>query len=210
LNGNDGMLYLQAALNNLRDLEMAGGFIFIFGYVIGTLLFLPVTILSVSGGVLFGFGWGIVAVTAGANLSAMLAFFLGRYFLRKKVRALSRKSKKLKALNHAIKHGGWKVVALSRLSPVMPFSVLNCFMGTTRLSFPVYAIATAIAMLPGSALLVYLGATAGSLADYLQNEKQMNTLKVIVSIFGLLMSLALIAYTAYLAKRALKQEEAAL
>ncbi len=59
----------------------------------------------------------------------------------------------------------FKVVLLTRLSPVFPFNLLNYAFGLTRVAFRDFVLASWIGMLPGTIMYVYLGSTAGQLAD---------------------------------------------
>lgn len=71
----------------------------------------------------------------------------------------------LLALDKRVAEEGWKVVVLLRLSPLVPFSMLNYFLGVTRLSFRAYLIATAIGMIPGILLYTYLGSALASFSE---------------------------------------------
>ena len=55
-------------------------------------------------------------------------------------------------------------MVLLRLSPVVPFNVLNYAFGLTRVSLRDYVVASWIGMMPGTLLYVYLGSIAGDLA----------------------------------------------
>ena len=68
------------------------------------------------------------------------------------------------AIDTAVAREGWKIVALLRLSPVVPFNLLNYVFGVTRVRLRDYVIASWAGMLPGVVLYVYLGSLAGDLA----------------------------------------------
>jgi uncharacterized membrane protein YdjX (TVP38/TMEM64 family) len=71
---------------------------------------------------------------------------------------------KLQALDATVTREGWIIVLLMRLSPVIPFNLLNYALGATRVSLRDYVLASAVGMLPGTAMYVYLGSLAGELA----------------------------------------------
>jgi uncharacterized membrane protein YdjX (TVP38/TMEM64 family) len=62
---------------------------------------------------------------------------------------------------------GWKITLLLRLSPLMPYALINYLLSSTQISFWTYAWTTAAGVLPPTALYVYLGTTAASLSDIL-------------------------------------------
>ena len=69
----------------------------------------------------------------------------------------------LKAVNRSLSKEGWKVVALARLSPLVPFGLQNYLFGTTKVRLQAYAAASALGILPGTIVAVFLGATGRAL-----------------------------------------------
>ena len=57
-----------------------GPLLYIVVYTIRPLIFFPATVLTALSGALFGFWWGIVYTIVGENLSANLAYWIGRFF----------------------------------------------------------------------------------------------------------------------------------
>ena len=76
-----------------------------------------------------------------------LAFLVARYLARDWVAAKISGSR-LTHLDEKVAQHGWKIVAFTRLIPVLPFFVVNYAFGLTRITFLPYAIATCFAMLP--------------------------------------------------------------
>ena len=68
------------------------------------------------------------------------------------------------AIDAAIADGGWKVVGLLRLSPVMPFSALNYMLGLTQVRYVPAVLISWLAMLPGTLLYVYIGSLPAEVA----------------------------------------------
>ena len=145
--------------------------IFTLVYAVATMLFAPGWIFPLIAGAAFGIAWGILIALAASVVSACAAFLVSRYLLRKAVKRRADKHKLFKQLDHAVAKDGWKVVAMIRLTPVLPFAAKNYFLGLTRIGLAPFALATAAGMLPGLMLKVYLGAVgraALSLRDPLQ------------------------------------------
>jgi len=133
-------------------------------YVVGTVLLVPGSVLTFAGGLAFGLGIGFPLVMVSATIGATRAFLVARYLVHNKVESLMQERPKFKAIQSAVGEGGWKVVALLRLSPVLPFNLTNYFYGITDLKLLEYVAATFVGIMPGTLLNVYLGA-AGKAAS---------------------------------------------
>jgi uncharacterized membrane protein YdjX (TVP38/TMEM64 family) len=132
--------------------------------VLAALLFVPGVVLTLGAGLAFGLLWGTVVVSAASTTAAAAAYLIARYAARRKVEALARRHPRFAAVDRAIAKNGWKVVALLRLSPVIPFSISNYLYGLTAVRFFPYVAASWAAMLPATVLYVYLGAAGASLS----------------------------------------------
>lgn len=150
--------WLRALQQRVDGMGAAGALLYGAIYVAGVLLFVPGSVLTIGAGLLFGLLWGSVLVSVAATLASALAFLIARHVMRGQVEALSRKDKRFAAIDAAIREKGWKVVALLRLSPLVPYSLSNYLYGLTPVSFWPYVLASWAGMLPGTLLYVYLGA----------------------------------------------------
>lgn len=141
-----------------------GGVLYGVVYVLAALLFVPGSVLTVGAGLLFGLVWGTVIVSLAATTAAAAAFLIARYLARSRVEALAARNRNFGAIDRAIREKGWRIVALLRLSPLVPFSIGNYLYGLTPVSFWPYVLASWAAMLPGTVLYVYLGAAGKAAA----------------------------------------------
>ena len=147
------------AFNDWIEQRGALGYvIFIAAYAIAAVLFFPGSLLTIGAGLAFGLWRGFAVVSAGATLGAALAFLVARYFLRHRVEEAAKNNPKFAAMDEAIGREGWKMVALLRLSPLVPFNLSNYLYGVTKIGFWPYVAASWAGMLPGTFLYVYLGA----------------------------------------------------
>ena len=96
---------------------------------------------------------------------ATVAFVLGRTVLRRWAERRIRASAQARALDSAVAREGFKLVLLLRLSPLIPFDILNYALSLTRISLGSYVLASFLGMLPGTALYVYLGSLATTAAE---------------------------------------------
>ena len=139
----------------IKDTGALGPVVFMLVYVIGTVLFLPGSVLTLAGGALFGPVAGTFYNLTGATLGAILAFVVARYLAQEWV---TRKAGgRLKALLDGVDAEGWRFVAFVRLVPLFPFNLLNYALGLTRIHLLHYVVATYIFMLPGALAYTYLG-----------------------------------------------------
>lgn len=143
----------------LARMDLATGLaVFCAVSAIAMLLLLPGWIFAIAAGAVFGLAWGLAAALASALSSALAAFVLARHVMRRPFERAARRHPRFKAMDAAVAKEGWKVVALMRMSPVMPSGLKSYFLGLTRLTLADYAAGSAAGMFPGIALKVYIGA----------------------------------------------------
>lgn len=155
---------LQSALDAVAGMGAGGMVAFIFLYAIATVAFMPGSVLTLGAGAAFGVPKGFVLVSAGATLGACASFLVGRFLVRERIEKLLSGYPAFAAVSKAVGSQGRRVVFLTRLSPILPFNLLNYAYGLTRVGFGDYAAASWAGMLPGTLLYVYLGAAAAEAA----------------------------------------------
>ena len=94
-------------------------------YVVATLIMTPGTLLTLGAGAIFGLWIGTLTVVIGSNFGALAAFLLGRSLFRIWARSIVNKNYHLSVLEWAVAQNGFRIVFLTRLSPLFPFNVLN-------------------------------------------------------------------------------------
>lgn len=188
----------------MQGLGPIGGVLYAVSYAFFCLFF-PASILTLAAGFLFGLYWGFLVVNLGALAGACLAFYLARSFGRAWVERKITKHPRFLPLDRAVERQGWKVVFLTRLSPVFPFLFLNYAFGLTQVRFRDYFTATWLGIIPGGLLYVYLGSLATHLAD-LANGGKKTAGEQVFYWAGLGLTVFATIYIARLARRALKGE----
>ena len=149
--------WLRNFNNWVGQMGVAGIFVFIIVYAVGTVLLAPGSVLTIGAGFVFGLWKGFLAVSVGATLGASLAFLIARFIARDKVEEIARRNEKFRKIDNAIGKQGVKLIFLLRLSPVIPFNLSNYFYGLTGVKFWPYVLASWIGMIPGTFLYVYIG-----------------------------------------------------
>ena len=198
--------YLRSAMEWIEGLGFVGIFAFIGLYAACTVLLVPGTVPTLAAGAIFGLAQGAVYVSLGSTLGATLAFFVGRYLARDAVAGAVGKNAKFSAIDEVVGREGWKIIGLLRLSPVVPFSLSNYFYGITAVKPLGYVLASWIGMLPGTIMYVYIGTLLGLAAG---GEQGMTTGQLIMTIVGLIATVAVTVFITRIAKRAIDEKMAA-
>jgi uncharacterized membrane protein YdjX (TVP38/TMEM64 family)/rhodanese-related sulfurtransferase/sulfur relay (sulfurtransferase) complex TusBCD TusD component (DsrE family) len=150
-----GVLSTETLENWVQRFGAAGPVVFMVIYAIGTVLFLPGSVITLAGGALFGPVWGTFYNLTGATLGAALAFLIARYLASDWVHRKA--GGWTKQLIDGVEKEGWRFVAFVRLVPLFPFNLLNYALGLTRIRLVSYIVASYVFMLPGAIAYTYLG-----------------------------------------------------
>ena len=120
-------------------------------YVVAGLLVVPVTLLIIATAFLYGPLEGGVYALAGALLNAAAGYAFGRALGRDAVRRLA--GGRLNAITRRLAGNGMLAIAVLRLLPVAPFSIVNAVAGASRVRLRDYLLGTALGMAPGIVLI---------------------------------------------------------
>jgi uncharacterized membrane protein YdjX (TVP38/TMEM64 family) len=131
----------------------------IAGFLLAGLLVLPVTLVIVETGVLFGPWWGFLLAWCGAITSAIVFYVVGRLVGHQHVRRLP--GCWLDRLGRWIARRGVMAVVVARVLPLAPFTIVNLVAGASRVPFRDYVIGTVLSMTPGIALMTAVGNQLG-------------------------------------------------
>jgi uncharacterized membrane protein YdjX (TVP38/TMEM64 family) len=200
--------WLQTSITWIESLGSWGAIAFMIIYNISTLLFIPGSLLTLKGGCLFGVVWGSIYVLIAAIIGATFAFIIGRYLSRDWVCRQLEKHPNFTAINQAVAKQGFKIVFLTRLSPIFPFNLLNYAFGITQVSLKDYILGS-IGMVPGTVMYVYIGSLATDLA-MIGTHNQPTTPeaqigKWLIQIIGLIATVVVTIYITKIAQEALKE-----
>jgi uncharacterized membrane protein YdjX (TVP38/TMEM64 family) len=197
--------FIQSALDWTHGGGVWSPLVLVLGYVAACVLFIPGLLLSIGAGFLFGVGVGTITASLGSTLGATIAFLIGRMFARGAVARMIAGSDRFAAIDAAVGREGFKVVLLARLSPVLPFNVLNYAFGLTDIRTRDYVLASWIGMLPGTVMYVTIGSTLASLAEVGAGAGESGTARRVLLIVGLAATVALVYFSARLARGALRE-----
>jgi len=193
---------LKAALDWIGKLGPWAPVIFVGLYVVATVLFIPGSVLTLGAGAVFGVALGSFSVSISATLGATAAFLVGRYLARDVIARKIQKNEKFATIDQAVADEGWKIVLLTRLSPVFPFTLLNYAFGLTQVKLSHYVLASWIGMIPGTVMYVYLG----SLVNVGAGHRQRTTGEWVLYGVGLLATVIVTVFVTRLARKALAKK----
>jgi len=199
---------MNELMNNLLEwidqFGIWGPVLFVFLYAGAAVLFIPGSALTLGAGALFGVVKGSILVSLASTLGASLAFLIGRYVARDWVAKKIEDNPKFKAVDEAVGREGWKIVALTRLSPLFPFTFLNYAYGLTKVKFSHYVLASWIGMMPGTVMYVYLG----SLARLGVQAEEASGAQLALRIVGLVATIGVTITITKIARKALQEKVA--
>jgi uncharacterized membrane protein YdjX (TVP38/TMEM64 family) len=176
-----------------------GPVIYVLTYVVGTLVLAPSPVMSIAAGAMFGW-WGLPLCVLAATAGATASFIVSRYFFAETLDDWLKAQKTFGAVKHAVDEEGWKIVLPLRLSPVVPFGLLNYMLGLTRISWANYILCTAIGILPGSIVDVYIGVIGVDAAN------ASNTAQLAYLVLGLIATIGVGLLITYKARAYLREE----
>lgn len=200
LYGSEIVRSVTAAAEWTRGLGPLGLAAFAGIYAVATVFAVPGSALTLLAGGAFGFFAGTLSVWVGATVGLAGAFLVARRFARGPVSRWLERKPSFAAVDRAVAAEGMKIVFLTRLTPVFPFTFLNYAYGLTGVSFGAYFVGSAIGILPGSLLYLYIGSLAGEAAS-----GQVETVRLLLYFGGLAAAVAATVLITRSARRALRQ-----
>ncbi len=136
--------------------------VFILIYILQTAFSLPgATLMTLTGGFLFGSLWGPLYVNLGATTGATLAFLAARYLFHDWVEG--KFGDRLSQIQDGFAQNAFSYLLTLRLIPLFPFFLVNLLSGLTRVKVGTYMAATALGIIPGSVVYTFAGRQLGTL-----------------------------------------------
>ena len=154
----DNLSFLKAMVK--KNLAVAVLLYIVFTVVGCVVLALPGVTFAILAGLLFGSVLGTICCSVATTIGAVLAFVVGRHFLKESVKPLVIKNKYLKKwLFDTSGKNELFILMITRLVPIFPYNLQNFAYGITDIKFSTYTIGSFLFMLPGTAM--YTVGTAG-------------------------------------------------
>ena len=157
--------FLTWFIGYVDSLGPSGPALFMVLYVALEILAVPAIPLTMSAGAIFGPVQGTAMVSVSATIAATASFLIARYALRDKIRSMADEYPKFAAIDNAIGEDSFRVVALLRLSPLLPFALSNYLYGITSVKTRPYVLASWLGMLPGTFAYVSAGSVGRTMME---------------------------------------------
>jgi phospholipase D1/2 len=133
-------------LFSLRN-NPARSLIILGGYIVGSLLLIPITALILATALVFGPLLGSAYSFAGCLLGAAVTYAVGYFLGRDFVRQIT--GSKWHRVEEKIGRAGIAAVTTMRLLPVAPFTIVNIISGAFQVTLWHYFLGTMLGMAPG-------------------------------------------------------------
>ena len=202
--GRDLAPRMLDVVSRLPRMGPAAPLAFIAIYVAAVVAAFPASILTIAAGAVFGVLPGALYAFVGALMGSTAAFLLARYAFRDLVARRLATMPRFGAVERAVSAEGRRIVFLLRLSPLVPFNLLNYALGLTTIPAVDYVIAS-VGMVPGTLLYAYGGKVTGeaiALAGQAQVPKNASYYALLLG--GLAATVAATAVATRAARRALR------
>ncbi|RMH02462.1 MAG: TVP38/TMEM64 family protein [Planctomycetota bacterium] len=189
----------------IRGLGVAGALLIGALYAAATVLLIPGSLITLLIGAIYGPLLGLAIVSPASVAGATLAFLLGRGVFRPAVERKLAGRRRFDALQTAMARDGFKILTLVRLSPVFPFTLVNYAFGLTPITTGRYVLGSFLGMLPGTLMYVWLGSTAGDLAELTAGAPDAGAAGTALKAVGLLATILVTVLITRSARRALAE-----
>ena len=130
----------------VADYPAAMPLAFVLLHIGASLVFVPRSVMALASGALFGGVWGGLWSQAGAMAGAMAGFALARYVNADLIHVDD--IPRLGPFIRRAESGGWRLVMVTRLVPVLPHALVNYVYGLSRVSTGGYALGSFLGFLP--------------------------------------------------------------
>jgi uncharacterized membrane protein YdjX (TVP38/TMEM64 family) len=157
------MEWLTAAVHQLAHLGRWAPLLFIVLYASSTVLLAPVFVLALVSGALFGLLRGTLYSFIGALLGASAVYVMGGRLKRIRFFARIERDPRVTAVRRAVLNDSLRIMFLLRLSPLVPFVLLNYALAFSGVRHRDFAVAM-LGMLPTIIVYVYYGKVVGDVA----------------------------------------------
>ncbi|KAL6769331.1 hypothetical protein ACKKBG_A30590 [Auxenochlorella protothecoides x Auxenochlorella symbiontica] len=182
--------------------------IFLGMYTALVAVFLPGVVFIMGAGFVFGFWKGLLAVWIGGAIGQALAFLLARYLLRDWVEATLRgRWRKWEVLDRAIEHDGWKLVLIMRMSPIIPYNLLNIAMATTSMPFWQFTLVSAVGIIFECGIFCYIGSVASSITSIVSGDAKGSAVEWVLLGLSLVMCVFGAVFVSYSIKSAVRRAD---
>ena len=157
------MGWLEAVVLRVAHMGPWGVVLFIAAYVVAAITLAPAFMLTFAAGAIFGLWRGTMIVFLAALLGAMAVYGLAAPLARGRLMRRLERDARVAAIRKAVVGDALWVMFLLRLSPLVPYVLLNYALALSGVRFKDFVLAT-VGMLPAIVMYAYYGKIVGDVA----------------------------------------------
>ena len=155
-------------------------------YSIGSVFFVPLSILTLGAGVLFQEPLSMLIAWLAANLAACVTFLGARYLARNWISKSFKEHPHFQSLDQAVSESGWKAVFFLRLIPFMPYPVVNAALGLSGITFKQYMAGSMLGAVPFTVAFAGIGSLAKDVSQIGEKSPELATGEIVFVIIGVI------------------------
>lgn len=152
---------MQRIADWLRGQPLIGRGLVVVGVAASAPFFVPVGVLALIPGYLWGPVEGVALTLAGATVGGLVNFAVSRRYLGPHVHQWAQGNPLARSILATVNRRGLRVLFALRMTPVMPYSLLTYLAGLTNVTWWGLAAAMAVGGLPWTAVYAVVGAVLG-------------------------------------------------
>jgi len=146
-------------------------------------------------------------VWIGGTIGNILAFLVGKILFTYWAVWFTSNFKVMSILSKTISKNSWKIMFLLRISPIMPYNVLNYSLAMVKnISIISFGVTGSIGMLPGSLLYVYFGSITRDLSELFSGNNRESSIQWILIGIGLVIAIFVVVLTSVISVREIRKE----
>ena len=157
------MDWLAPVVLRLTDLGAWAPLIFVLAYIVASITMAPAFLLTLAGGAVFGLWRGTMLVYVGAVLGSSAVYALAFPLANSRLLRWVTSDRRVNAVRRALVGEGVWVMFLLRLSPLVPYNLLNYALALSGVRYRDYLL-TSVGMLPAIVMYTYYGKVVGDVA----------------------------------------------
>ena len=157
------MHWLEAVIVRVAHMGALGVLLFIAAYVGAAVTLAPAFVLTFAAGAIFGLWRGTLIVYFGALLGSVAVYGLAAPLAHGRIMRRLERDSRVAAIRRAVVGDALHVMLLLRLSPLVPYVLLNYALALSGVRFKDFVLAS-IGMLPAIVMYAYYGKIVGDVA----------------------------------------------
>lgn len=140
--------------------EYSNGHILLVLYIIASIIIIPITPLTIIGGIFLGPQVTVFYAILGTTIGAIFSFSISRFFGNDYIHGyIEKKYKKIWNIDHLIEKHGFFYVLIMRLIGIIPFGAMSLIFGLSLIKLPHFILGTVLGILPATLVYAYFGNT---------------------------------------------------